>query len=785
MVDHAGNGVSCRIGLVVLLALLAVCPLSAQTVDYTGRPITDIKVEGLKDVPESLVRNQIRVTRGEPYDPKTVQNDVSRITHLGRFMTVEAKVETLADGTVVLTYVVQEQPQIADVRVVGNKAINDQDLLRDVVIQKGDPIDSFLIDRGVQSVKRAYEAKGYFDTEVVIDKQLLDESHVVLYRVREGPKVRTRAIRFEGNQVFSDDELYSQIKTRTYIFLLRSGEMSRTVLEDDADKLRAYYRDRGYLDAEVGRRIDLSPDQKDATVVFFIEEGRQYVVDSIRVEGNVVFSAEQIIETLPLRVGGIFSTKAQTKSQEAAIDLYGKLGYIETKITIDRLFHEHEPRVDLVVRIEEGSPYLVGKVAVRGNEITKDKVILRQVRGMTPNHRFDRAGIDQTQKRLKESALFEDAKVTVLDNEENDEHRDVLVEVKEKNTGSLSFGAGVSSDAGVIGAIELTQRNFDITDVPESFGEFFTGKAFRGAGQYFALTLQPGNEVSTYSVNFREPYLFDSQYFLDTSAFFFQRDRDDYDEQRIGGNFGIGQRFGDVWSAKVVTRVEQVTIDDIGAGAATDIAAVEGDSLLTSLGPVITRNTTDSRILPSVGSITTLGVHRIGALGGDYDFTKASINFKKFWTVDEDFLGRRTIFSIDLETGYIFEEDSAPIFERFYAGGHRSLRGFQYRGIGPRGLNTAGQTTDDSIGGEWLFLASAEYNIPIFEEIIRWVFFVDSGTLSRDVSLDNYRVSVGTGLRLTIPGFNQAPFAFDVAFPVRKFHGDEERIFSFDVALPF
>src|SRR5687768_9921386 len=124
--------------------------------------------------------------------------------------------------------------------------------------------------------------------------------------------------------------------------------------------------------------------------------------------------------------------------------------------------------------------------------------------------------------------------------------RDVLVTVKEKNTGSLSFGAGISSDAGVIGAIDLVQRNFDIADAPDSLGEFFTGKAFRGAGQYFSISLQPGTEFNRFAVTFREPYLLDTDYFLDTTLFYFNREREQYDEARYGGSVGLGQRFGDV-----------------------------------------------------------------------------------------------------------------------------------------------------------------------------------------------------------------------------------------------
>lgn len=771
-----------------MVLLLCLCvntvSLHAQNIDLNNRPVTKIVLVGVKPESEQLVRNQIRLAEGQPYDDKIVAQDVVRITHLGRFGTVQAAVDQQEDGTLVVKYIVNEQAILADVRVVGNKALTDQELLALAVIRSGDPVDSYLIDRAINQIKRAYEDKGYFMTEIVLDQQLLDESNVLLFKVREGPKIRVRGIRFAGNEVFSDKELKSQVKSKTYMLILREGELNRTALDEDADRIRTYYRDRGYLDAQADRELDISANQKDAVVTFNIVEGRRYTVSTISVEGNELYGEEQILGTMALNVGDVFAANLLRKSQENLQDLYGKQGYIETEVRIERLFHEDSPNVDVKVQIVEGSPYLVGKVAVRGNQITKDNVILRQTRGMDPGRRFDRTGLERTQRRLKDSALFSDAKISILGDKE-DETRDVLIEVKEQNTGSISFGAGISSDAGIIGAIDLKQRNFDVTDVPESFGEFFTGKAFRGAGQSFGITLQPGDETSNYSVNFAEPYIFDTQYSFDTSLFYFTRDRDDYDEQRQGGTFGFGQRFGDIWSGRLGVRGETVDISNIDTNAPADITAVQGQSLITSIGGTLTRSTVDNRLLPSKGSMASLGLWQIGAIGGDYTFTKLTFEYNKFWTVDEDFMGRKTTLAFKSKMGYILQDNEAPIFERFFAGGHRSFRGFKYRGIGPYGLKTNGQDTDESIGGDWMFLLGLEYSIPVYQESVRWVFFTDTGTVQDEIGFDQYRVSVGTGLRLQVPFLGQAPFAFDLAFPILKQDQDDEELFSFDIALPF
>ncbi|MCC7147282.1 MAG: BamA/TamA family outer membrane protein [Phycisphaeraceae bacterium] len=769
------------------LVLCAPAALFGQAVDPTGRPVSEIRVQGLRQVPELLVRNQIRVQPGDPFDERVVHEDVVRIEHLGKFAAVKANVQQRTDGTLELTYQVQEQTLITDLQVVGNKHLSDQKLLEEVLLRSGDPIDRFLVDQAVEKIKAAYERAGYFLTQVTVDQKVLDETGALIFQIREGPRVKIKAIRCEGNTTFSAKELRSQIKSQADIPLLfwRKTELNRVQLDLDVAKVRQYYQDRGFLEVKVGRRVDLSPNQKGAVVVFLIEEGPRYTLGSVRTEGNLIFTTAQITEAMPMRVGDLYSAKSATDSQEAVLNLYGKLGFIETTAEFAKIFRENEPIVDLLIRIDEGQPYLVGSVEIRGNSVTKDRVILRDLRGLTPDRPFDRGAAKATEKRLKQSPLFSEAKVTVLGQPE-DEVRDALVEVQEGATGNISLGVGVSSDLGLLGSVRLTQRNFDIADYPESFKEFLTARSFRGAGQFFSLDLAPGIDNSQYSLTFREPYLFETDYFLENRVFFSDRDRDDWREERLGDTVGLGRRFGDRWSATLQSRVEVIDIFDVESTAPTDVFAVQGGNFLTSVSPILARNTTDDRFVPSKGSVLTLSPEQTGALGGDYDFTTVSLDFRKFWTIEEDFLGRKTILSLRTSAGYIVDGD-APVFERLYAGGHRTFRGFEYRGVGPRGITPGGAATDEAVGGDFLYLLGLEYNIPIYQEMIRQVFFVDTGTVQTDAGLEQYRVAVGTGFRLRLPFFSQGgpPIALDFTVPVMKEDGDQTRILSFDLALPF
>lgn len=779
--------------MLILLALPASW-VGGQGIDLEDRPISELRIDGLKEVDPQLVRNNLRLKPGDPYDAEIAHGDVVRLTNLGRFSTVVTSAEPRADGSILLIYTVTEQPTIRDVLFAGNKNAADQELLQMVLLRPGDRVDSFLIDRGISQIKNAYEEKGFYTTNVTIDQRRLDEEGILLFQIREGPRPRIRQIQFEGNTHFLDEQLASKIRSKTYIPIFRKGQLGREQLAFDAAVVKEFYFDRGYLDARVDGNAEIALHERDAVVTFLVDEGRQYTVASIDVQGNDVFASDQIRARMTLKIGDVFSASRVKSSKEALLDMYGKLGYIEAQVGIEQRFHDREPKVDVIVTIEEVMPYIVGKVTIQGNQITKQKVILRQVRGMRPGRPYDRTGIEKTRQRLAPSTLFDEARVSILGGP-NDPVRDALIEVKEKNTGSVTFGAGISSDAGVAGEIGLTQRNFDIADVPESFGEFLTGKSFRGVGQFFSMRAQPGNERSLYSVNFREPYIFDTDYFLDTTAFFFDRDRHDWVEERFGGRLGVGQRFGDVYSASVRVRFETVEMDNIDPGAPIDVFAVGGRSDVGSVGLTIDRNTTDNRLFPTTGSVSGIVAQRYGTVFGDYDFWKISADFQKFWTVDEDFFGRRRVVSIRGEIGYIFDDDTisvggvpvseSPLFERFYAGGHRTFRGFEFRGVGSRGTNMAGRKTDDAVGGNFLFLLGVEYDVPIYQEIIRWVIFTDTGTVREDIGLSQYRIAIGTGIRIKIPFLGEAPFAFDVAIPILKEEDDRKQFFSFDLDVPF
>ena len=239
------------------------------------------------------------------------------------------------------------------------------------------------------------------------------------------------------------------------------------------------------------------------------------------------------------------------------------------------------------------------------------------------------------------------------------------------------------------------------------------------------------------------------------------------------------------WSGGLNIRAENIDISDLEKSAARDYYEVKGQSFLTAMGVDLTRTTVDNRFRPTTGTRSEFAVEQFGALGGDYDFTKLSAEHYLFFPILEDDFGRKTVVSLSLKTGWIPQEGDAPVFERYYLGG-RSFRGFEFRGIGPVGINNnTGEPGSDHVGGDFLAFAGIEVNRPIYQDMIAVVGFVDSGTITEGVSLDDYRVSIGTGLRIFLPQLGQAPLAFDIAYPLVKVDTDDTTWFSFSIDLPF
>ncbi len=775
-------------------------PSTKALAPYENRLIRAIEITGLKSYPAQGVRNQINSAAGSPFSERTVQSDVQRLNRLARFSEIDARVTPYDDGTVLLTFQLTETPIVRTARATGNRQISDEELREEINLLEGTPIDRFQIDRLVRRIKDLYRRKGYYSADVTIDEAELAERGNLIFKIREGERLKITDIRFDGNTSFEASQLRPQIKSETW-GLFFTGALDDSVVDQDVAALIQFYKDRGHLDVRVDRQTRPSPDGKEAILTFIINEGPRYTLRSVRArlakpgtrdipstDPPSVYSEPQIAGLMTIKAGDVYSLDKIRKSTDSINDAYGKLGYIDAVITREELRDTNSPQVDLLIIVSEGLPTKTGLVLTKGNDLTQQKVIRRQVR-LLPDRPLDTTLLTRSSDALEEINIFEpgSVKLTILPPDPaNPGHRDVLTEVKETNTGSLGFGAAVNSDLGVIGSIDLKQRNFDLLDTPDSFSEFFSGRAFRGANQTFNLAIQPGTNYQNYAISLSDPYIFESDYAASGSVGYRRWKYDEYSESRTYFNSSLGRSFGERWTGGLFFRAESVGINNLTSGATVDLVNVQGSNLLLGAGLRFSRIAVDNLLRPSYGTKLDFSAERIF---GDFNFTRIGTSATAYIPIYEDFFSRKTVLSIRTAIGLIPEnQEDVPLFERFYLGG-RDFRGFAYRGVSPRGIiaNTTPQLVSaDPVGGTWSILNNIQIEQPLWQSTLSAVAFIDSGTVnSSRFNLSQYRVAIGTGVRVYLPQLGPAPLAFDIAVPLRREDFDDKRFFSFSIELPF
>lgn len=349
--------------------------------------------------------------------------------------------------------------------------------------------------------------------------------------------------------------------------------------------------------------------------------------------------------------------------------------------------------------------------------------------------------------------------------------------VQEAQTGRFMLGVGVNSNAGLLGNIVLDEQNADITRLPTSWNDLVEGRAFRGAGQQVRIEAVPGTQVSRYSFIFRQPYLFDTRVQFGLSGYYFQRYYQNWLEERTGGRISLGYQFPYVPDLSVTTalRMEQVNISNPSVPTPPQLASVLGNSGLFVWENQIVHDTRDNTFLATQGHRISLGYDQAF---GTYDFPRATIEGRQHFLLHErpDRSGRQVL---TLMSTFGVSGSHTPIYENYFAGGFSSMRGFNFRGVGPYVSNV-------NVGGRFQWLNTVEYMFSVSaDDMIRAVLFCDFGTVENSLGIhaDQFRVAPGFGLRMTVPAMGPAPIALDFAVPVAHAPGDNIQNFAFYVGF--
>ena len=773
----------------VVALLVCFIPAFAQT----SQPIdtvVEIRVEGNQQTSRNAVLSSVKTRVGQSYNPELIKADEQRLRETRRFESVIIT-KTQTPRGVIVTVVVTERPKIKSVSFVGNKAFKRAELVKELPFGAGEALDKFRVEAGRQAVQNFYRGKGYYQAEVTTDEKALADRREVIYRIAEGPQALVRKIRFEGNAFFRSLRLKFVVGSSTRFWPFVQGYLDVDQVDRDVITLRNMYVAEGFLDAEVGREYSFSADKKLVTIIFRIDEGPRYQVNRFIFRGNTIFSDRDLAERMKAGEGlesrGFFTAMKMRRSIEAVQNAYGEIGYINATVEARKQYlsptshPEWAPPsaalLNVIIQITEEDQYAVGKVIIRGNSVTQGRVIRRQL-SFYPEQLFNTVAVEESRNRLLETRLFD--KVTIAPVGREPHVRDALVAVQEGKTAEFLVGAGISSNNGLLGNISFTQRNFDLFKWPATWKALTSEGAFKGGGQTFSIVAEPGTEIMRFHIDWFEPYLFDQPNTLGNKIFVFNRAREAYDETRYGDVVSLGRRFPNRWYAELATRVEGVDISNLADDAPVETRQDEGTHLLIGFKGTLVRDRTDSRWLPSTGDRLRISYEEV--VGG-YTFSTAEGDYHIYRTLYTDALDRKHILAGRASIGEMFGD--APTFERYYGGGIGSIRGFQYRGVSPRGHKTNGRIGDKPIGGKFMVFLGSEYSFPLVADQLRGVLFVDSGTVENDFGVTTYRASVGAGVRWMIPLFGQVPLSLDFGFPVSQSSQDDTQIFSFNFGAAF
>lgn len=733
------------------LTLLAGCFLSllglSSAQAQEGKVVKEIDVQyvGNQTVSPQRIKSNMSTKVGDTLSMAALDEDLKSLYASGDVERARFLADNVSGG-VKLIVVVQSRAVYGGVQFNGNTLIDDSKLGRKVDLAVNKPIDESALQTAREDIQEMYRKKGFNEATITyqISAPTSEGYSMVVFNIDEGTQGVLRNIEFVGNDSFPAARLKEEMEQKEKGVKSLFGSGGSTDAETLALDVRAiedFYRDNGFLNARVVNVSRMRVDAKYVDVVMTIDEGQTYQVDSLAINGVTALSMENdVFPFLKTKAGDKFAGNKLKDDIKLISDQYGSRGYVDARVN-PRL-EEAPGGVRVVLDVEEGRPYTIGEVHIEGNDKTFDRVIRREL-PLEPGQPFDTTKTEVTKRRLENMNYFSSVDIIPLDTSYIDE-KDLLIRVVEKPTGTVNFGAGFSSIDSVTGFFEVTQSNFDL---------FGWGNDFTGAGQRFRLSLRGGNERKDFSISVTEPWLFGIPLALTTEAYY--RDllflSDQYDQQEVGAAVSLRKALGEFTYGVLEYRGEQIEID---AEPTTSPAflAEDGDFFKSSVAVNIVRDTRDNIFLPREGHKLSAGFEFVG-LGGDVDDTVFTATAAQFFDLPYDAI-------LSFNGRFQHSSDGDQIFMRHFLGGANTLRGYEYRDVGPRD-----PVTGDVLGGNTAWYGTAEISVPVVEKI-RIAAFYDIGEVSDGPAgtiggglHDDY----GLGLRLFVLG--NAPVRLDYALP--------------------
>lgn len=833
-----------------------------------------IQHEGQPAASEQLIRANIRLKAGGPYSVKASDDDIHNLRKTGFFENVYVTNKQVAGG-VEVTYTLVGKPVVTEILFEGNtggRKFKVKKLRKKIRSRTGETLNRPRIFSDTRLLQKEYQKGGYDQAKVgyeVRHDEALGQA-VVVFQFDPGRKVKIEEIVFENAVAFSQRELRKVIKTRRHwwmSWLTSSGKFETDQWDEDLEMLVQFYQDEGYIDFKI-REIEFEDSDGDRMVIRLdMYEGYRYQIGNVTFEGNSVFTEDEIRGGVQVRnravapvmlEGAIFTPSGLSEDREAVRDFYESYGYLDTRVLVSKVPNTDQGTMDLVYRISEGELNFVEKVEIRGNNRTRDKVIRREL-AIYPGEVFDMVRVELSKIRLEGTGLFDAVDTQVEKLPELPDRRNLIIGVKEGRTGHLIMGFGYSSIESIFAQAGFVQGNFDLFNPP-----YFTG-----GGQKFRLQITAGARRQDYQVTFEEPYFMDrkQRFSVDLYHREIQYYSRYFEQHQTGIRLGFARKlWDDFTSGGVNLTFESVGIFDSSSysdmlkehdmltnGLAKgydlprehpdslstnpfdwtfdmdrlhqgELSELNNDRLVSKLGLFFSYDTLNHGLMPSRGQFTRINADIAGGpMGGDTEMYRLELETTYFypgfvpghvWEV----IGKLGVVDTFGDSGRV------PYFDRFFLGGGYTMRGYDYRDIGPQMqrwkngmedgklgyyVNVEGadgkskgvdfvpvnskvpyypfsqspekqpapgdkwtpvieDSTEMPLGGSSYWFGSVEYTIPIIDKL-RFAMFYDIGMVYADpydFDFSDYADNWGIGLRLFVPLLG--PLRLDYGIPLNS-----------------
>ncbi len=759
-----------KLAIAFLLLGLTICRGADTVAEVSIRSSTKLPVS------PKMVQANIRLKKGEAFTHEQLAKDIKSLFATGCFYDIQVDVEAAGAGRVKLIFQLTPKPRVRHIRFQGNHQIKTKLLRRKLTQMEHAILQEKKLSEDLNRISTLYKNKGYRGTGVhqrIVGLKGKNDVDII-YEINERPRYLLRKVKLTGNRAIKTKKLRRAMKTKAkkglLKFLKATPCFDAEFLRDDLDKIRDVYWAEGYFDARVVRvekrhrtewpwHSGFYP-RRVLDVIVHIEEGKPYRLSQINLAGNQRLGPKELRGMLALKPGAIYKYADERAGLRRISRKYQSLGYLDSNLRINLEPDVATHTVAATCRISEGKSSRIRHVNIAGNRITHDKIIRRNL-SIHPGDPSDLNKIQRSRRRVLGLRYFSSVEVVPAATEHED-LKDLNVKVREQPTGRLMLSLAFSDIDRIVGGIEFGQSNFDLAG---------WGNSFMGAGQRFWLRAQTSKDSEDYRMSFTEPWLFNRPLRLSldlwrksTASF------REYDQSADGARLRLAQKLKwRYWQQSLGYRRERIEISNIDEGSIDYFspefeAAEEGEVTVSALTLGIGRDSRNDYTHPSRGSRLRLSSeYQSENLGSYTDIYKLTLSAEKYFPIFRD-----SVLKLSTRIGHVNHLRGADIkvFDRYFAGGSGSIRGFEPRAVGPR---------DDPplyiepVGGNSILLASVEAITPLAEDILFGAIWADAGNVWEDTwgwEFESKELNISTGFGIRIKLQPAGAISLDYGWPV-------------------